>query len=89
MSVALDCLWPVDLISGPPSLPLCCTREATQTQGPILVLNKEEIFQNVKSVIYLPPANEVCEGYVFPGVFLSTGEGGVRGGREHTTRYGQ
>ena len=41
MSVALDCLWPVDLISGPPSLPLCCTREATQTQGPILVLNKK------------------------------------------------
>ena len=24
----------------------------------------------------LPPANEVCEGYVFTGVCLSTGEGG-------------
>ena len=28
----------------------------------------------------LPPANEVCEGYVFTGVCLSTpGGGGVRG----------
>ena len=26
---------------------------------------------------YLPPANEVCEVYVFTGVCLSTGEGGV------------
>ena len=25
------------------------------------------------SLIYLPPANEVCEGYVFTGVCLSTG----------------
>ena len=25
----------------------------------------------------LPPANEVCEGYVFTGVCLSTGWGGV------------
>ena len=24
---------------------------------------------------FLPPANEVCEGYVFTGVCLSTGEG--------------
>ena len=39
--------------------------------------------------VYLPPANEVCEGYVFTGVCLSTlggrrvwfysGEGGMRG----------
>ena len=29
--------------------------------------------------ILLPPANEVCEGYVFTGVCLSTGEGGMRG----------
>ena len=28
------------------------------------------------SVALLPPANEVCEGYVFTGVCLSTGEGG-------------
>ena len=27
--------------------------------------------------LFLPPANEVCEGYVFTGVSLSTGEGGV------------
>ena len=30
------------------------------------------------SVTFLPPANEVCEGYVFTGVCLSTG-GGVHG----------
>ena len=30
--------------------------------------------------IFLPPANEVCEGYVFTGACLSTGGGGVRGG---------
>ena len=29
--------------------------------------------------ILLPPANEVCEGYVFTGVCLSTGEGGMHG----------
>ena len=29
--------------------------------------------------ILLPPANEVCEGYVFTGICLSTGGGGVRG----------
>ena len=28
---------------------------------------------------FLPPANEVCEGYVFTGVCLSTPGGGVRG----------
>ena len=28
--------------------------------------------------VFLPPANEVCEGYVFTGVCLST-RGGVRG----------
>ena len=27
--------------------------------------------------VYLPPTNEVCEGYVFTGVCLSTGGGGV------------
>ena len=53
MSVALNCLWPADLISGPPSFALYCTREATQAQAPISVLKKEEIFQNVKSVIYI------------------------------------
>ena len=26
--------------------------------------------------IFLPPSNEVCEGYVFTGVCLSTGAGG-------------
>ena len=31
-------------------------------------------------MILLPPANEVCEGYVFTSVCLSTGGGGVRGG---------
>ena len=29
---------------------------------------------------FLPPANEVCEGYVFTGVCLSTGEASVAGG---------
>ena len=28
------------------------------------------------SSLFLPPANEVCEGYVFIGVCLSTGGGG-------------
>ena len=28
---------------------------------------------------FLPPANEVCEGYVFTGVCLSTPGGGVHG----------
>ena len=28
---------------------------------------------------FLPPANEVCEGYVFTGVCLSTGGGGMHG----------
>ena len=48
----------------------------------------------------LPPANEVCEGYVFTGVCLSTGggvrgrghvwQGGVRGGGHacHSRYYG-
>ena len=30
---------------------------------------------------FLPPANEVCEGYFFTGVCLSTGGGGMHGGR--------
>ena len=30
--------------------------------------------------IFLPPANEVCEGYVFTGVCLSTGEVSVHRG---------
>ena len=29
---------------------------------------------------FLPPANEVCEGYVFTGVGLSTGRSGLGGG---------
>ena len=29
--------------------------------------------------LFLPPANEVCEGYVFTGVCLSAGGGGMRG----------
>ena len=29
---------------------------------------------------FFPPANEVCEGYVFTGVCLSTGGGYVAGG---------
>ena len=29
----------------------------------------------------LPPANEVCEGYVFTGVYLSTGGACMAGGR--------
>ena len=43
--------------------------------------------ENGSAVVLLPPANEVCEGYVFTGVCLSTGGacmvaregGGVRG----------
>ena len=31
------------------------------------------------SSLFLPPANEVCEGYVFTGVCLSTGGGGMHG----------
>ena len=31
------------------------------------------------TAIYLPPANEVCEGYVFTGVCLSTWGGGMHG----------
>ena len=30
-------------------------------------------------LLFLPPANEVCEGYVFTGVGLSTGRGGMHG----------
>ena len=33
---------------------------------------------------FLPPANEVCEGYVFTGVCLSTG--GAKRGRGHAWR---
>ena len=37
-----------------------------------------EILQNINvGKVFLPPANEVCEGYVFTGVCLSTG--GVHG----------
>ena len=39
-----------------------------------------------RKILFLPPANEVCEGYVFTGVCLSTGggvcgcsQGGMRG----------
>ena len=39
--------------------------------------------------ILLPPANEVCEGYVFTGVCLSTGGGGdVRASRGVRTSQG-
>ena len=31
----------------------------------------------VKFILYLPPANEVCEGYLFTGVCLSTGGKGA------------
>ena len=31
-------------------------------------------------LILLPPENDVCEGYVFTGVCLPTGGGGMRGG---------
>ena len=31
-------------------------------------------------MLSLPPANEVCEGYVFTGVCLSTGEPARQGG---------
>ena len=34
---------------------------------------------------FLPPANEVCEGYVFTGVCLSTGGGRVWQGGMHAT----
>ena len=30
---------------------------------------------------FLPPANEVCKGYFFTGLYLSTGGGGMRDGR--------
>ena len=38
----------------------------------------------IVSRTFLPPANEVCEGYVFTGVCLSTGGGAcVVAGRGH------
>ena len=36
----------------------------------------------------LPPANEVCEGYVFTGVCLSTEGGGVHGRGRHVWQGG-
>ena len=39
-------------------------------------------------VLLLPPSNEVCEGYVFTGVCLSTGRGGVHGCRGHAWLWG-
>ena len=35
--------------------------------------------------VFLQPANKVCEGYVFTGVCLSTGGGGVHGRGLHGT----
>ena len=37
--------------------------------------------KTMTSGTFLPPANEVCEGYVFTGVCLSTGGGGSTSGR--------
>ena len=34
------------------------------------------LFSCLGWILFLPPANEVCEGYVFTGVCLSTGGGG-------------
>ena len=34
-------------------------------------ITRSAVMNNV--MLYLPPANEVCEGYVFTGVCLSTG----------------
>ena len=40
-------------------------------------------------MIFLPPANEVCEGYVFTGVCLSTGgRAWLPGGRRHAWQRG-
>ena len=35
--------------------------------------------RNSDEICLLPPANVVCEGYVFTGVCLSTGGGGIPG----------
>ena len=42
-------------------------------------LKQFHIWPKIKRQRLLPPANEVCEGYVFTGVCLSTWGGGVRG----------
>ena len=42
----------------------------------LFLLSPEKCIESVRYT-FLPPANEVCEGYVFTGVCLSTGEGHV------------
>ena len=48
---------------------------ANETEGNTLPKYQEFLTCNT----YLPPANEVCEGYVFTGVCDSVNRGGVRG----------
>ena len=49
--------------------------------------------QILRLQISLPPANEVCEGYVFTGVCLSTGDGSLSTGeasvQTETPPYGK
>ena len=44
-----------------------------KTNGSLLVNQQSLHVTILDSAEYLPPANEVCEGYVFTGVCLSTG----------------
>ena len=50
-------------------------------------LNYIEPLAVLRYLIFLPPANEVCEGYVFTLICLSTGGGGVHG-RGHACTAG-
>ena len=56
-----------------------CTRNnvrwPTLTSCRILHVVPSNSNQNCSCSIFLPPANEGCEGYVFTGVCLSTGRG--------------
>ena len=48
-----------------------CQRLSTEEQG-----DSEDLWRRSNVIRkFLPPANEVCEGYVFTGVCLSTGGG--------------
>ena len=48
---------------------------STLHSGTTITLQVRLHVKSMSPLIYLPPANEVCEGYVFTGVCLSTGAG--------------
>ena len=54
-----------------------------QCTGGFPAMIEEDIYLNAAAYMYLPPANEVCEGYVFTPVcqsFCSQGEGSTWAG---------